>query len=422
MPAVSMINMRKGYFSLGGSFNSVYYLTKMPTALQEALTPNNQTPYAVIPFTTKDGPIVLDIPPATSQVAIFGSLVDIWQEPMADVGPAGMDQGQGGKYLFLPPDFEGEAPAGYFSVSMRTFNGWVALRLIPLGGTSFAETAEYAKEIKAYPLTEADNPPTGNYIDQAERHNPTLPTFDMTYFEDIATLINEEPLQVRDKVMGGMLASIGIEGGKLFKPEGKTKAALEQAAKDGKKYVDHLFEKTGTFLEYYWPDRYWRALMQPSSEGFVYDEGEYLFLDARAGMFNFVTFAPRHLGKATAYMVGQEDANGAFFSGQHTYRLAVPAKVPAKQFWSIIAYSNDTKGFIYNDIDRVGLSSLDTAALQMNDDGSVDIYFGEKPPTGLDSNWIPTAGEDFFVLFRFYGPEESFFNKSFVLPDIEKID
>jgi len=59
--------------------------------------------------------------------------------------------------------------------------------------------------------------------------------------------------------------------------------------------------------------------------------------------------------------------------------------------------------------------------MKLNDDGGVDIYIGKNAPKGLDSNWIPNAGEDFFVLFRFYGPEQAFFDRSFKLPDIEKM-
>ncbi len=69
----------------------------------------------------------------------------------------------------------------------------------------------------------------------------------------------------------------------------------------------------------------------------------------------------------------------------------------------------------------VGLSSYDKS-VKVNDDGSIDVYFGEKAPAGLESNWIPTVGEDFFLLFRLYGPEEAYFNKSFKLPDVEKIN
>ncbi len=71
--------------------------------------------------------------------------------------------------------------------------------------------------------------------------------------------------------------------------------------------------------------------------------------------------------------------------------------------------------------DVVGLSSYDTSAMELNADGTIDIYFGETAPPGLESNWIPTGGEDFFLLFRFYGPEEAVFDKSFVLPDVERV-
>ena len=68
----------------------------------------------------------------------------------------------------------------------------------------------------------------------------------------------------------------------------------------------------------------------------------------------------------------------------------------------------------------VGLSSYDKS-VKVNDDGTIDIYFGEKAPAGLESNWIQTAGEDFFFLFLLYGPEEAYFDKSFKLPDVERI-
>jgi hypothetical protein len=55
-------------------------------------------------------------------------------------------------------------------------------------------------------------------------------------------------------------------------------------------------------------------------------------------------------------------------------------------------------------------------------DGSVDIYFGPKAPAGKDSNWVPTNPRgQFEVLFRFYGPEKPLFDKTWKLPDIERI-
>ncbi len=422
MPAVSMISMRKGNFDLGGSFNTVYWLSKPPTPLQEAITPNNQTPYATVFITTKNGPVVLDIPPASKRTAIFGSAINVWQEPVADIGPAGMDKGKGGKYLFLPPGYKGKIPQGYFMVPMDQYDAFVALRLIPLNGAGFGEAAKYALNLNAYPLSQAAHPPKGHYIDIANKHLPTLPVYNLSFFADITELLNEEPLLARDKVMGGMLASIGIEKGKPFAPEGKEKQALEKAAKAGYAYLQYMFETPGYSTETYWPNRQWQDLKQPSKDGFVYDEGKYLLMDERGSMFFWVTFIPRHLGKASAYLLDLRDAGGKLLSGKYNYKLIVPANVPARDFWSVIAYSMKTKAFIYNNANKVGLSSYDKSAMKMNKDGSVDIYFGKKAPAGLKSNWIPTAGEDFFLLFRLYGPEKAYFDKSFVLPDVEKIN
>ena len=420
IPAVSMLNFREAYFGLGGGFNTVYYLSQPPTPKTETLTANNQTGYATILMTTKDGPVVLDIPPASDRAMIFGSAVDIWEEPVADVGPAGSDQGRGGKYLFLPPGYEGDVPEGYFTVPMETYNLFVALRLIPLAGASFEEAANYAMSINAYPLSQADNPPAGDYIDIFDKHLPTLPLYDLSYYEDILAMLNEEPLLERDKVMGGMLASIGIEKGKPFQPEGEVRQALELAVQHGKDYFDYMFNTPGYAWDTFWPDRQWMGVKLPSSEGFVFDEGEYLLLDARAALFSFVTFAPRRLGAASAYIVATRDADGAPLSGDTDYKLTVPADVPVRDFWSVIVYDFDTRSFIYNDLDRIGLSSLDAANMEVNADGSVDIYFGRTAPAGLESNWIPTAGKDFFPMFRLYGPEPAFHDKTFKLNDIER--
>jgi hypothetical protein len=422
IPAVGIMTMRDAAFSLGGGFNTVYFMGKPPTPRSEALTANNQTPYANLYLTTIDGPVVLDIPPATAQTAIFGSAVDVWQIPVADIGPAGTDQGQGGKYLFLPPGYEGDVPEGYFEVPMDTYGIFVALRCIPLADTTFEEAAEYAKQINAYPLASAGAPPAGEYIDIWDQYLPTLPEYDLSFFEYLAELVNSEPLLERDMVMGGMLASIGIEKGKSFAPQGVTRDALEKAASDGYDYLEYLFETPGYSFEQYWPDRQWYGIAPPSEDGFVFHEGDTLLIDARGSLFHWATFFPRQLGKASAYLAGLHDTDGVLLQGDAVYRLTVPADVPARDFWSVIAYSKKTKAFIYNDLNRVGLSSYDKPAMTVNADGSVDIYLGAEPPAGLESNWIPSAGQDFFLLFRFYGPEESLFDKSFVLPDIERID
>jgi hypothetical protein len=52
----------------------------------------------------------------------------------------------------------------------------------------------------------------------------------------------------------------------------------------------------------------------------------------------------------------------------------------------------------------------------------VDIYFGPKAPVNKESNWVPTSADgEFEVLFRFYGPTQALFDKTWQLPDIEQV-
>ena len=61
--------------------------------------------------------------------------------------------------------------------------------------------------------------------------------------------------------------------------------------------------------------------------------------------------------------------------------------------------------------------------LKYNDDGSIDLYVGSKVPAAYEPNYLKTASDDgWFVYFRLYAPELAFFDKTFKLPDFEKIE
>jgi hypothetical protein len=88
-------------------------------------------------------------------------------------------------------------------------------------------------------------------------------------------------------------------------------------------------------------------------------------------------------------------------------------------YWSATAYDRATHALIRN---RAWSSrSSQSPGLGINADGSVDIYFGPKAPPDKKANWVPTrAGAKFEILFRLYGPEKPFFEKKWILPDVEK--
>ena len=126
----------------------------------------------------------------------------------------------------------------------------------------------------------------------------------------------------------------------------------------------------------------------------------------------------RILGYGQAYLETSKDKDGQWLVGSKSYHLHVPANVPAKQFWSITLYDNVTRGPVVTDQGSADMSSR--KEMEINPDGSADIYFGPTKPAGANKNYIKTIpGKGWFPYFRFYGPSEGYFNKSWQLNDIE---
>ena len=173
----------------------------------------------------------------------------------------------------------------------------------------------------------------------------------------------------------------------------------------------------------YWKDRQWQiwqfAKGQPEA-GFPYVTEDRILTDERAGgSYFWITYLPKSLTGGAFYLTGLHDSDGKLLNGSDTYKLNVPKDTPAKDFWSVIVYSLKTKGFIEG-AKRVGLSSQVIDQMKKNDDGSVDVYFAPRALKGMESNWIPT-GEDFFLLFRLYGPDKPLFEKTWTLGDIQRV-
>ncbi len=130
-------------------------------------------------------------------------------------------------------------------------------------------------------------------------------------------------------------------------------------------------------------------------------------------------------GAGQVYMTTKRDSKGDLLRADRSYQLHVPAKVPIKQFWSLTLYSEDTRRPYDNGGSEISDVSLDSniKQLQYNRDGSIDLYVGGKAPKGKERNFLKTVGDDgWFVYFRLYAPLQPFFDKSFRLPDFERID
>ena len=380
IPAVNFDRMLQAMISAGGAINQIVYWPRLQNWRNQTLTPNPDVIYVMPFFSTKEaGPMVLEIPAANGG-SITGTIMDAWQSAFEDVGPAGLDKGEGGKYLILPPDYTDTVPEGYLALRSKTYQGYALLRSILKSGSDadLAQAIAYAKKIKLYPLSEATNPRPSFFVNADDVvFDATLP-YDVRFFRSLDRFVQYEPWLDRDKVMIDMLKSIGIEKGKPFSPDASREELLTAAAREAHAWLDATFE---TLFVPFNEGKHWAVPVAPefveTQASFWEKPGGYA-VDARGSYFLLGFSTVKHLGQGQFYLFAIHDRDGKPLDGGATYHLSIPAKAPARQYWSAVIYDRETHALIRG-APRVGLSSQ-SSALQTNADGSVDIYFGPRAP------------------------------------------
>lgn len=422
MPAISIASLRHAVFrDLGARCNDIVYLSRPALAHHELLTAASGALFVMVMIDLREGPVVLEVPPAQSGAAFAGTAVDAWMLPIVDIGIHGDDGGAGGRYLFLPPGHRGDPAPGHLPAPSKTFAVHVALRLVGEQDQDGGAVAALTHGLRVYPLACAARPPCNRYIDAFSRAWHTLPQYDMSFFATLAEVVDREPPQERDAAMLGVLSSIGIRKGTPFLPEGRLVRALESAVKDAQRQMEHYFQTPGLAMTPWRPGTHWLIDNSTPHAGRTYMVDGRLLVDERAGGYTYWSrFAPKRPTRGSYRLHCLQDAAGEPLAGDGLYRLRVPCHVPARGSWSLTVYGKRSKSFLGNDLDRVALSPRENS-LRANDDGSVEVYLGGRPASGRESNWIPTAGTDFFLVFRLLGPEKALYDRSFRLGEVERL-
>jgi hypothetical protein len=361
--------------------------------------------------------MVVESPPNT-----LGILDDAWFHYVTDLGNAGPDKGKGGKYLVLPPGYEGEVPAGYHVARSQTYGNWLIWRGFLVGGSPKPAVKSMKKTIRVYPLSQAGAPPKQKFVNLSGKAFNTIHANDITFFEEVHAVLQREPTDGLDPEWLAALASIGVEKGTPFGPDARLRKTLAEAAAVGNATARALVFRTRDREAFFFPESQWKTGFIGGSHEFLRDGAR--LLDARSLFFYYATgitpaMSMKMVGIGSQYAGASLDADGKAFDGGKTYRVVLPPNVPVKDFWSFVVYDNQTRSMLQTDARFPSVNSLGGVA--KNPDGSTPVYFGPKlPPGAKKSNWIQTVpGKGYTVILRLYGPLQPWFEKTWKPGEVE---
>jgi hypothetical protein len=419
MPGASLVGMRTGFQKLGVINNNIFLFENRLDSKSLFLTGNTDSVYFSTWLNLKDGPMVLETPPK-----VLAFLDDSWFQYVTDIGNAGRDKGQGGKYLVLPPDYKGPVPEGYFVARSRTYNLWLMGRGFKVNGDLRPAVEGIKKNLRIYPLAQAKNPSPTKFINGSGVELNTVHASDFTYFEELNEVVQEEPSEALDPERLGLFASIGIEKGKPFAPDARMKKILTDSAAVGNATARAILFRTRMKDAYYYPNSAWLTTFAGGYE-FLLQPGV-RNLDARTMFFYYATgitpaMAMKMVGIGSQYAAAFVDSEGKPLDGSKTYKIHLPPNIPAKDFWSFVVYDNQTRSMLQTDEQFPSIGSEDKTVV-VNPDTSVDVYFGPTAPIGHETNWVQTVpGKGWNVLLRLYGPLQPWFDKTWKPGEFELV-
>lgn len=409
MHGVSWYHVWKGAATAGaGAPNQVVLWEDLMDGATLLLTGNTETVYGLCAIDLKrDGPVVIEAP-----AMLLGGISDLWQREIMGVGPTGRDKGRGGKFLLLPPDHEGAVPDGYMAAKSRTYAVVFGVRGFQSGGGT-AQAVSLMKTTKVYPLSRAANPPATVFTSGSRKEIDTIFRDTSQYFVDLSWMIDREPHDAIESHERFQLAAIGIEKGKPFTPDGARQALFDEAARFASAIARAHSFKSDDPARLAYIDRVWEwAFVGGSaswdSQGYVNTDRRSSFAYIAIGMSP--AMVEKHLGTGSQYLWTPRDASGAFLDGARRYRLHIPPDIPVKNFWSVVAYDANSRSILRSSQPFPSVSTYTGPAV--NADGSIDIIFGPSAE-GQTRNWIQTTpGKGWFVILRFYGPLQPFFDQT----------
>jgi len=414
--------------------NTLVSVAKLSTpATKNVVSPNVDTAYTVGWLSLTQGPLVVDVPDTAGRFYTF-QFMDAFTNSFHYLG-SGSTGTKAGSYLFAPPGWSGDVPAGVHVVHSPTRTMWL------LGRTLVHEDAD-AERVKPllekYTVTPLDAWKVGVrgrsvVFDNAPPQPQKTPIPQGTDF--VATLNQETTIDPPPATQACVLTALAPAG--VTPPDTTPGAAAaadtlnaagnppgspadtpqNRAVRAGTAAAVHLVAGAA--------DRY-RASTSAGNRGWS------VMTDPWIG-----DFGRQYLGRAViatdllganrpriaTYPTSYRDGRGRLLNGRHRYTITFPKGQlpPVRAFWSLTMYKSDN--YLYaNTIGRYAVGDR-TRGLRRNADGSLTVYLQHARPQGAKAraNWLPAPAGSFHLILRLYLPQRAALDGSYRIPPFVQV-
>lgn len=367
-----------------------------------AATPNNDTLYTLAFLDLSQAPLIIEVP-AMGERYYTIQLADMYA---TNFGSFGSRTGAAaGRYLMVPPGWQGEVPEGIKKVYESTTPWTMFLLRILVDGKADIPNVNAMQD--QFRLLTLDGKPAPAYTGKIPGLvNPSEPA-------DAWRVINRElasnpPIPAHESYLAqfssiGVGIDVPIDFSEL---DDATKRGLSRAAETAHKIVTAQAADISSLNLNHWG--YPKKNIGRYGSDFAYR--------AAVTLMGLMANQPEE----AVYLSSYTDVEGQALDGTKHYRIHFPADnlPPANAFWSTTMYDSATYAFAANELNRYSIGDR-TERLKYNEDGSLDIFIG---PSVLDegeiSNWLPSPEGPFYMFLRVYDPESSVVDQSWEPPGV----
>jgi hypothetical protein len=384
------------------------------------VTPNNDTIYMIAPLDFSAGPLLVEVPDTGDRYYVL-QCIDAWSNNFAYVGKRATGT-KAGTYLFTPPGWSGEVPAGVTAtVEAPTEVCIIAGRLQIDGPAENDAVQALARQFTITPLEPAKT------LAGIPAPSPGVGD-DLVWWETFRVSLQAFPPPPADADLVEAFAPLGLTATEspYVSPDADLAAALVAGAKAGEATIEQLMMNIHATPEGWQNTLHLFDYNTESLRLGTIDTPEWKIADrdlryatravvARAGLWG-------NHGYEADYAIVWIDDKGDKFDGAHRYELHLPTPPPVDAFWSLTMYDVPDFYLVANEIDRYSIGDR-TPGLRYGTDGSLTISLQHDRPEGDQAaNWLPAPAGPFRPVMRMYQPGAAILDGSYTLPAVTRVD